>query len=114
MDSLPIINKTYEVYKNLVDINHKLNKRWLYSLGVSTENSLLDVLEKLIMAKNAPKTLKAGYLIKSSASLEVATMKIRLLLEFRLVNETSIFQIQNKLTEIGRQLGGWMRSTYSS
>lgn len=111
MDSLPIINKTYEVYKNLVDINHKLNKRWLYSLGVSTENSLLDVLEKLIMAKNAPKTLKAGYLIKASASLEVATMKIRLLLEFKLVNETSIFQIHSKLAEIGRQLGGWIRST---
>ncbi|MBI4235429.1 four helix bundle protein [Candidatus Peregrinibacteria bacterium] len=113
MDSLPIINRTYEAYKNLVDINHKLNKRWLYSLGASTENSFLQTIEELVMAKNAPKPLKGSYLIKASASLEVATMKIRLLFDLQLVNETRIFQLQNKLAEIGRMLGGWLKSTYS-
>lgn len=96
-----------------MDINNKLNKRWLYSLGTSTENSVLELIELLVMAKNAPKTLKSGYLIKASASLEVATMKIRLLLEFKLVNETRIFQIQSNLAEIGKMLGGWLKSTYS-
>lgn len=65
------------------------------------------------MAKNAPKALKGSYLIKSSALLEVTTMKMRLLLEFKLVNETRIFQQQAKLAEIGRMLGGWLRSTHS-
>lgn len=113
MESLPIINRCYESYKNVVDINQKLNKRLKYSLGTSIENSLLELLENLIMAKNAPKPMKGSYLIKSSALLEVATMKIRLLLEFKLVNETRIFQQQAKLAEIGRMLGGWLRSTHS-
>lgn len=65
------------------------------------------------MAKNAPKTMKGSYLIKSSALLEVTTMKTRLLLEFKLVNETRIFQQQAKLAEIGRMLGGWLRFTHS-
>jgi len=43
----PIINKTYEAYKTLVDIDHRLNKRWAFSLGLSTENSLLSLLEQL-------------------------------------------------------------------
>jgi len=113
MTSLPIINRTYEVYRILVDVNHKLNKRWSYSLGASTENSILTLLDLLVMAKNAPKTMKGSYLIKASASLEVAMMKIRLLLEFKLVNETRIFQLQAKLAEIGKMLGGWLKSTHS-
>jgi len=110
---LSIINKTYDVYKNLVDINYKLNKRRSYSLGISIENSVLEFLELFIMAKNAPKQLKGSYLIKASASHEVAIMKIRLLLEFQLANETRVFQLQAKLEEIGRMLGGWLKSTYS-
>jgi len=108
--SLPIINKSYEVYRNIVSINDTLTKRWRYSLGASIENSILDLLENLIMAKNAPKPLKAGYLIKAGAKLETATLKLRLLLELELCNETKIFQTQAQMEEIGRMLGGWRKS----
>lgn len=110
MEELPIINRTYEVYKSAVDINDHLEKRWRYSLGMSLENSILSLLEELIMAKNAPKPLKPAYLIKSSAHLEIATLKLRLFLELKIANETKIFQTQSKLAEIGRMLGGWIRS----
>ncbi|MBU1092747.1 four helix bundle protein [Patescibacteria group bacterium] len=108
--SLPIINKTYEIYKNIVSINDTLTKRWRYSLGASLENSVLDLMENLIMTKNAPKPLKIGYLIKAGAKLETATLKLRLLLELKLCNETKVFQVQAQLEEIGRMLGGWMKS----
>lgn len=113
MGSLPIINKIYEVYREIIDINNKLEKRRKYSIGLSLENSILDSMESLIMAKNAPKTLKAGYLIKAGSKLEVSTFKVRLLLELSLVNETRIFQLQSKLDEIGRMLGGWSKSVQS-
>ena len=109
----PVINKTYEAYKTLTDINSKLNKRWAFSLGKSTENSLLELLEQLIMAKNAPKPLKAAYLIKASAYWETTVLKVRLLLELKLVNETRIFQLQATMAEIGRMLGGWLKSAHS-
>lgn len=70
-------------------------------------------MEILVMAKNAPKTLKAGYLIKANSKLEVATLKLRLLLELALINETKIFQLQTKFDEIGRMLGGWLKSVQS-
>lgn len=66
------------------------------------------------MAKNAPKPLKAGYLIKASSQLEISTLKLRLILELALVNETKIFQAQTILAEIGRMLGGWLKSVQSS
>ncbi len=114
MESLPIINITYEAYKSIIDLNNKLEKRRRYSLGLSLENSILDCMEILVMAKNAPRTLKAGYLIKASSKLEVSTLKLRLLLELTLVNETKIFQLQTKFDEIGRMLGGWLKAVQSS
>lgn len=114
METLPIINKTYDAYKSIIDLNNKLEKRRRYSIGLSLENSILDCMEILVMAKNAPKPLKAGYLIKASSKLEVATLKLRLLLELALINETKIFQVQTKLDEIGRMLGGWLKSVQSS
>ena len=113
MESLPIINKTYEAYKAIIDLNNRLEKRRRYSIGLSLENSVLDCMETLIMAKNAPKPLKAGYLIKAGSHLEIATLKLRLLLELALANETRIFQTQTILAEIGRMLGGWLKSVQS-
>lgn len=113
MDSLPIINQMYALYKAIIDLNNQLQKRWRYSLGLSLENSTLECMEYLIMAKNAPKAFKASYLIKASAKLEVTTLKIRLMLEMNLANETKIFQIQAKITEIGRMLGGWLKAAQS-
>lgn len=113
MESLPIINRSYDLYKAVVDITGHLEKRWRYSLGQSLETSVLDLLGELIMAKNAPKSLKAPYLIKASAHLEIATLKLRLCLELKVVNETKIFQCQAATDEIGRMLGGWQKSLTS-
>ncbi len=65
------------------------------------------------MAKNAPKPIKGGYLLQASAKLETATLKLRLLLELKLANETKIFQIQAQMEEVGRMLGGWLKSVQS-
>jgi len=110
MEELPIINRAYEVYKSIVDISDHLEKRWRYSLGMSLENSILSLLQELIMAKNAPKPLKSSYLIKAGSHLEIAVLKLRLFLELKIANETKIFQTQSKLAEIGRMLGGWLKS----
>jgi hypothetical protein len=113
MSSLPIINKTYELYKYFTDVNDHMMKRWRLNLGMSIESSILTILEQLIIAKNAPKTMKAAYLLRASGSLEVLNFKVRLLLELGVVNETRVFQMQAKVQEIGRMLGGWLKATQS-
>ncbi|MBI3443693.1 four helix bundle protein [Candidatus Woesebacteria bacterium] len=106
--------RMYETYKQVVDITMRLPKRWRYGLGVSIEQSTLDCLSELIMAKNAPKQLKSAYLIKASGHLEITTLKLRLILEHDLANKTKIFQIQASLSEVGRMLGGWLKSLQST
>lgn len=113
-ETLPIIVRMYDSYKQLTDITMRLPKRWRYGLGVSLEHSVLNCLSELIMAKNAPKPLKAAYLIKASSHLEVITLQLRLVLEHNIANETKIFQSQAALAEVGRMLGGWLKSLQST
>jgi hypothetical protein len=110
MDTLPVINRIYEVYKNVVEMNTHIEKRWRYSLGQELEKSVLDCLSELIMAKNAPKHIKTSYLLKAQSHLEISTLKLRLFLELSIANETKIFQTQSKLAEVGGMLGGWIKS----
>jgi hypothetical protein len=111
MEEISIIQKTYELFKGVVDVNNHLEKRWRYSLGHSLEESVLSLLDSLIMAKHAPKTLKASYLLKSMSHLEISRFKLRLVLEFKAVkNETNVFKMQLHNEEIGKMLGGWIRS----
>lgn len=98
----------------VTEITHGLEKRWRYSLGVSMEETMMELLSLLIMAKNAPKALKTPYLLKASSYLEICTLKLRLCLELKLANETKLFQAQSALAEIGRQLGGWIKANNSS
>lgn len=87
-----------------------MEKRWRYSLGQSLETSLMTCLEHLILAKDAPSSLKAGYLLKAKSHLQLVVLKLRLALELGAANETKLFQAQAKCADIGRQLGGWLKS----
>lgn len=74
------------------------------------ENSVLELMRHLITTKNAPKPMKASYLIKALTEQEIATLKLRLYLELKLANETKVFQAQASLRDIGRMSGGWYKS----
>lgn len=113
MEEISIINKSYELYKEMAIAQKHLKKAARNSLGISSENSILEFIECVIMAKNAPKPQKGIYLIKAGAYLEVLILKLRLLLELKEMNETRIFQMQAKAAEIGRMLGGWLKSIQS-
>ncbi len=115
MDAIfPVINKSYEMYKTTLTLNNALNKRMKYSLGAELERNILQLLENLIFAKNAAKPMKAAYLMRAGALLEIIMLKFRLFLELKLVNGTSVFEAQENLKEIGRMLGGWLKSVKST
>ncbi len=110
MSELSIIMRSKDAYKMVVKINQKLPSLEKQTLGRRSEDNLLQLLELCIMAKHAPKALKAPYLIKATAQLEIVQFFVQILLEQKLANETTCFQLQAKLSEIGRMLGGWYKS----
>jgi hypothetical protein len=110
MEELSVITVTYEIYKKLISLTTTIDKKYRYTLGEPVVASCSTVLEQLILAKHAPKPLKATYLINADAAAELTAMKLRAILELKLTNETNILKIQAKLTETRRQIGGWRKS----
>lgn len=87
-----------------------MTKERRYTLGNSTENTLLTLIEQLCLAQAAPKLHKRTYLQRANAQLDILRLKLRLCLELKLANETRLFQSQAMCQDIGRMLGGWMKS----
>jgi hypothetical protein len=110
MQELPVINRTQELYEAVNKITAKLPALSQQTLGKKTENAILELLELLIMAKYAPSTQKGAYLIKASAKAEIVLFQLRIILNQKLANETTLHQLQAKVLEIGRMLGGWRKS----
>ena len=110
MDTLPIINKTYDLYKKVTKLVGTLEKRYRFTLGKKLEDTVLEILEELIITKNAPKPHKAIHLQKAGALEELCILHLRLCLDLKLTNETTIFQAQAVLQDVSRQTGGWLKS----
>jgi hypothetical protein len=91
-------------------LNTTLDKNYRYCLGELAAKNCFEILEQLMLAKQAPKPLKKNYLVSANAKAEVLTLQLRAILEQKLANETNVLRIQAKLTEAKRQLGGWRKS----
>jgi hypothetical protein len=107
---LSVITKTYELYKHFTNINTVIPKIHRYGLGEKALTQNLDLLTNLIKAKNAPRPTKAAYLLNASTNIEILRFELRLYLDLKLASQTRVFQMQANLREIGREVGGWLRS----
>jgi len=110
MQELPVINRAQELYEVVCKITDTLASLQRQTIGRRLEGAILQLLELLIMAKYAPKALKGPYLIKASAQVEIIQFMLRILLNQKLANETTLHQHQARVIEIGRMLGGWRKS----
>ncbi|MGH7195881.1 MAG: four helix bundle protein [Candidatus Saccharimonadales bacterium] len=110
MEELSVISITYEVYKKLIGLNTSLDKKYRHTLGESAVASCSDTLKQLILAKHAPKPIKASYLIQADALAELTALKLRVILELHLANDTNLLKIQARMSEARRMIGGWRKS----
>ncbi|MCL2451800.1 four helix bundle protein [Candidatus Saccharibacteria bacterium] len=110
MNELPVIVRTHELYDQISKITEKLSSLKRQTIGRRLEDKTLELLEILIMAKNAPRAMKAAYLIKATAANEIVSFHLRTLMEQKLANDTTLHQLLAKNDEIGRMLGGWRKS----
>ena len=110
MQELTVISRTHELYNSVTSLTEKLPALKRQTIGRRLEDGILLLLELLIMAKHAPSAHKGIYLIKASAQAEIIQFHLRSLLISKAANETTLHQLQAKVVEIGRMLGGWRKS----
>lgn len=111
---IPILKKTYELYKVFNEYRRLIPKNDRYTVYVKVENAILDVIELLLEAGYSQKASKSLLLEKASVKLNILRFLIRLMKETKVFDLKKYTTLQGIIDEIGRMLGGWIRSSNST
>lgn len=107
---IPIIQRIYELYKLLHTLRRIIPKGDRYALWLRCENESLDLLEAFLTAGHATPAERLPMLKETSGKLDKLKILIRLSHDLRLLDQKKYIQVQTILDEIGRMLGGWLKS----
>ncbi|MBI4157288.1 diversity-generating retroelement protein Avd [Candidatus Woesebacteria bacterium] len=107
---LPIFNKIYDFYKEIYKLRGILPRQGRYTLWQKVEVTTLGVIENILLATTS-KTKKIEALEEASNKLNVLRFFIRLSKDVKILDTKKYISLQEKLDEIGRMLGGWIKST---
>ena len=107
---IPIFKKSYELYKTFYAYRTVIPKNDRYTIWQRSENIILDILEGILFASQASKAEKLAVLERTSTKLNLLRVLLRLMKETKSLDTKKYVTIQELIDEIGRMLGGWMRS----
>ena len=113
MDELdiPIFKKTYELYKEFYTLRNSVARQDRYTIWQRCENLILDILENILWASQLSKTEKLPILEKTSLRLNFLRVFFRLCKEIKVLDNKKYCRLEEDVDEIGRMLGGWIKST---
>jgi len=108
---IPIFKETYDLYRTFYGLRLGVPKQDRYTLWQRCDNLLLDVLEGIMVAGQTGKLAKLPTLETASARLNLLRVFIRLLSDVKAIDNKQYLVLQTEVDEIGRMLGGWIKST---
>ena len=106
---LPIIQHFISAYKVWHEFLPHVPKDSRYSLGIKIDRLLVETLESLYLASYAKPEQKFVHLEKATTRLDLAKFFLQVLWEIKALDTKKYTLISEKLNEIGKMLGGWMR-----
>lgn len=107
---IPVFKKTYDLYKLFYGWRDSIPKQDRHGIWLRSETAILDVLEGILGASAAQKPGKLPLLEKASVRLSVLRVFIRLMKDTKVIDPKKYVAVQGLIDEIGRMIGGWMRS----
>ena len=108
---IPIFKKTYDLYKMFYALRLSVQKQDRYAIWQRCENCMLDLLESTLLAGQTAKVTKLPILEQASLKLNVLRILIRLSKDVKAIDMKKYVMLEQCIDEIGRMLGGWIRST---
>lgn len=109
--NIPIFKKIYELYRNFYGLRNSVPKLDRYALWQKCENILLETLENILLASQMSKMEKLPVLEKASLKLNLFRIFVRLAKEVKAIDSKKYVLLQDNTDEVGRMLGGWIKST---
>ncbi len=110
-NDIPILKKSYELYKTFHDYRKIVPKAERFTVYERSETTILDILECFFEAGYTKGVGKTVLLEKASVKLNLLRFLFRLMKETKTFDNKKYVALQAIIDEIGRMLGGWIRST---
>jgi hypothetical protein len=104
---VPIFKKSYELYKDFYSFRSSISKQDRYTTWQRCETMILDVMEGILTASQSSKYDKLPVLEKVSQKLNFLRVFTRLMKEVKTLDNKKYIQ---NIDEIGKMLGGWIKS----
>ena len=108
---IPIFKQSYDLYKEFYGLRLSVPKQDRYALWQKCECLLIDIIEGIIFASQQSKMEKLPTLEKTSVKLNFLRVCVRLMKDLKAIDTKKYILIEADLDEIGRMLGGWIKST---
>jgi len=107
--NIPLVKKSYELYKKTHHYLKSFPKQERYSLGQKIQNMILELLCGLITVNQLPKILREDLLIKLNSQNELLKLLFRLSHEIKVLDMKKYLSAESDCQEIGKMIGGWIK-----
>lgn len=108
---IPILKKVYEFYKTFRGYHATIPKQDRYTIWQRCENLILDIIEGMLLASQTYKGDKLQTLEKVSSKLDLLRVLVRFMKDMKIIDNKKYVALQEPIDEIGRMLGGWIKSS---
>lgn len=108
---IPIFKKAYELYKNFHLVRNAAPKQERYTIFLKCENIILEIIEGILEVSELYKNEKSPVLRKTSRKLNLLRVFVRLMKDTGSIKLKNYSLMEEEIDEIGRMLGGWIKST---
>jgi hypothetical protein len=105
-----LVAKAYDLLKYALPMLEGLPRSQKFTLGDRIQNHLSDLLEILVEAYYLPAAEKRPLLLRANIRLEILRRYFRLGYERGHYNSLRYKDFAERLDEIGRMVGGWLKS----
>lgn len=102
--------QAYDLLKTAIPVLNGFPRNYKFTLGDRLQNHLTDLLEDIVEATYLPAAEKRPVLQAINRRLEKIRFLFRLAYESGLYNSTKYQLFAQQIDEIGRMVGGWIKS----
>lgn len=107
----PLFQKIYDFYKLFYLYIDHFPKKSKPVLGQKIEQIILELLEVISRTGFAKPVEKIQGLKTASIKVDFLKILIRLTYDLKIIDQKKYLQLQENLQEMGKMLGGWIKST---
>ncbi|MFY9484283.1 MAG: four helix bundle protein [Patescibacteria group bacterium] len=109
---IPLVHLLYETYSFWHTLILKFPKSQRYTLGLTCQKYLLEILENILAAAATTDIQEKITSLKiASKKLDTLKLLIRLAKDCQCLPNPAYLELESKLHEAGRMLGGWLKAS---